>query len=130
MILSSCKDFPFFWPGLEPHLFRDHRMSPWEDECEILSPYSGLCFPIEERSILKSRLCLTSMNAQAGVGSHQGGGLNCRGLFWILLFGLCPLPARGLLLLLLRSQGVGSGSLASEKCLRTGKSQSGVSRTL
>jgi hypothetical protein len=25
---------------------------------------------------------------------------------------------------------VGSGSLASEKCLRTGKSQSGVSRTL
>jgi hypothetical protein len=34
------------------------------------------------------------------------------------------------LLLLLRSQGVGSGPLSSEKSLRIGKSQSGVSRTL
>jgi 23S rRNA A2030 N6-methylase RlmJ len=31
---------------------------------------------------------------------------------------------------LLRSQGVGTGSLASEKCLRTGESQAGLRRTL
>jgi hypothetical protein len=77
MILSSYKVFPFSWPGLEPQLFRDYRVSPWGNEFEILTPHSRLHSPVEERFILKSRFHFTAMHYQAVVGRHQGGGLNC-----------------------------------------------------
>jgi hypothetical protein len=84
----------------------------------------------KEGYILKSRFCLTTMSPQAGLGRHQGGGLNCWGVLLGSVIWVLHSPGWRFLHLFLRSQGVGSGSLASENYMGSGESQVVLRRTL
>jgi hypothetical protein len=130
MILSSCMVFPFSWPGLEPQFSWDHRkilpMGKWV--WNSLSIFQAP-FPSWRRVHTEKQFPLNYNEPQEGLGRHQGGSQNSWGMLLGSVIWVLHSSFRGSLLFI-RSQGVGSGSLASEKCLGSGESQAVLKRTL